>query len=122
MVAEEAPPIGGAGPTTAAGVDPIVIGSQIVLGLQTVISRQVNLNTAPAVLTVGAFHGGLRENIIPDSVWMIGTIRTLDEGMRKLIHERITRTAQGIAQSGGATADVTITRGSWPAWRSTICG
>jgi amidohydrolase len=63
------------------------------------------------VLTVGAFHGGLRENIIPDSVWMIGTIRTLDEGMRKLIHERITRTVQGIAQSGGATADVTITRG-----------
>jgi amidohydrolase len=99
------------GALPAAGVDPIVIGSQIVLGLQTVISRQVNLNTAPAVLTVGAFHGGLRENIIPDSVWMIGTIRTLDEGMRKLIHERITRTVQGIAQSGGATADVTITRG-----------
>lgn len=99
------------GALPAAGVDPIVIGSQIVLGLQTVISRQVNLNTAPAVLTVGAFHGGLRENIIPDSVWMIGTIRTLDEGMRKTIHERVTRTVQGIAQSGGATADVTITRG-----------
>jgi amidohydrolase len=99
------------GALPAAGVDPIVIGSQVVLGLQTVISRQVNLNTAPAVLTVGAFHGGLRENIIPDSVWMIGTIRTLDEGMRKTIHERVTRTVQGIAQSGGATADVTITRG-----------
>jgi amidohydrolase len=94
-----------------AGVDPIVIGSQIVVGLQTIVSRQVNLMTAPAVVTVGAFHGGLRENIIPDSVWMIGTVRTLDEGMRSLIHERITRTAQGIAQSGGATADVTITRG-----------
>jgi len=95
----------------SAGVDPIVVGSQIVVGLQTIISRQVNLMTAPAVVTVGAFHGGLRENIIPDSVWMIGTVRTLDEGMRSLIHERITRTAQGIAQSGGATADVTITRG-----------
>ncbi len=93
------------------GVDPIVIGSQIVLGMQTIISRQVNLLTAPAVVTVGAFHGGLRENIIPDSVWMIGTVRTLDEGMRKLIHERIKRTVQGIAESGGATADVTITRG-----------
>jgi amidohydrolase len=95
----------------SAGVDPIVIGSQIVVGLQTIISRQVNLNTAAAVVTVGAFNGGLRENIIPDSVWMIGTVRTLDEGMRSLIHERIKRTAQGIAQSGGATADVTITRG-----------
>jgi amidohydrolase len=94
-----------------AGVDPIVVGSQIVVGLQTIISRQVNLMKAAAVVTVGAFHGGLRENIIPDSVWMIGTVRTLDEGMRSLIHERITRTAQGIAQSSGATADVTITRG-----------
>lgn len=93
------------------GVDPIVVGSQIVLGLQTIISRQVNLTTAPAVVTIGAFQGGLRENIIPDSVWMIGTVRTLDEGMRALIHERIKRTAEGIAQSGGATATVTITRG-----------
>ncbi|MBI1808696.1 MAG: amidohydrolase [Gemmatimonadetes bacterium] len=95
----------------SAGVDPIVVGSQIVLGLQTIISRQVNLNTAPAVVTIGAFQGGLRENIIPDSVWMIGTVRTLDEGMRTSIHERIKRTAEGIAQSAGATADVTITRG-----------
>ena len=95
----------------SAGVDPIVIGAQIVLGLQTIVSRQVNLSTAPAVVTIGAFQGGLRENIIPDSVWMIGTVRTLDEGMRTLIHERIKRTAEGIAQSGGATADVTITRG-----------
>ncbi len=95
----------------SAGVDPIVVGAQIVLGLQTIISRQVNLGTAPAVVTIGAFQGGLRENIIPDSVWMIGTVRTLDEGMRSLIHERIKRTAEGIAQSGGATADVAITRG-----------
>jgi amidohydrolase len=95
----------------SAGVDPIVIGSQIVLGLQTIISRQVNLNTAAAVVTIGAFNGGLRENIIPDSVWMIGTVRTLDEGMRTLIHERIKREAEGIAQAGGATATVTITRG-----------
>ncbi len=95
----------------SAGVDPIVIGSQIVLGLQTIISRQVNLNTAAAVVTVGAFNGGLRENIIPDTVWMIGTVRTLDEGMRTLIHERIKREAEGIAQAGGATATVTITRG-----------
>ena len=95
----------------SAGVDPIVIGSQIVLGLQTIVSRQINLSVAPAVVTVGAFQGGLRENIIPDTVWMIGTIRTYDEGMRKLIHERVKRTAEGIAQAGGATAEVVITRG-----------
>ena len=93
------------------GVDPIVVGSQIVLGLQTIISRQVNLSTAAAVVTVGAFQGGLRENIIPDSVWMIGTIRTYDEGMRNSIHERVKRTAEDIAHSGGASATVTITRG-----------
>ncbi len=95
----------------SAGVDPIVIGAQIVLGLQTIVSRQVNLSTAPAVVTVGAFQGGLRENIIPDSVWMIGTIRTYDEPMRASIHERIKRTAEGIAQSAGATAAVSIVRG-----------
>jgi amidohydrolase len=88
----------------SAGVDPIVVGSQIVMGIQTIVSRQVNLASAPAVITVGAFQGGLRENIIPDTVWMIGTIRTYDEGMRQTIHERMKRTAEGIAQSAGATA------------------
>ncbi|HEX4931719.1 MAG TPA: amidohydrolase, partial [Gemmatimonadaceae bacterium] len=95
----------------AAGIDPIVVGSQIVLGLQTIISRQSDLTTAPAILTVGAFHSGLRENIIPDSAWMIGTVRTLDPGMRTEIHQRLKRTAELIAQSAGATADVTIELG-----------
>ena len=95
----------------SAGIDPIVVGAQIVLGLQTIISRQVNMSTAPAVVTIGAFQGGLRENIIPDSVWMIGTIRTLDEGMRNDIHMRVARTAEEIAKSAGGTATVTITRG-----------
>jgi len=95
----------------ASGIDPIVVGAQIVLGLQTIISRQSNLVTAPAVLTVGAFHAGLRENIIPDSAWMIGTVRTLDSSMRTDIHERLKRTATSIAQSAGATADVTIELG-----------
>ena len=72
----------------SAGVDPIVIGAQIVLAYQTIISRQVDLSTAPAVLTVGAFNGGLRENIIPDSVVMIGTLRTYDAAMRTSIQER----------------------------------
>jgi amidohydrolase len=93
------------------GVDPIVVASQIVLGLQTIPSRQVDASLAPSIVTVGAIHGGVRNNIIPDSVEMIGTIRSLDEKMREEIHMRIKRTATDIAQSGGATADVTITTG-----------
>ena len=74
------------------GVDPIVIAAQIVLGLQTIVSRQVDLTREPAVVTVGMIQGGVRENIIPDSVEMRGTIRTFDEEMRDDIHERVTHT------------------------------
>jgi amidohydrolase len=91
-----------------AGVDPIVVGSQIVLGLQAIMSRQVNLSSAPAILTVGAFNSGNRNNIIPDSAVLIGTVRTFDEAVRREIHARLKRTAEGIAQSAGATADVQI--------------
>jgi len=93
------------------GVDPIVVASQIVLGLQTVISRQSDLSTAAAVVTIGSIHGGLRSNIIPDSVVMVGTIRTLDPDMQAKIEERIRRTVDGIAQSAGATAEVFISGG-----------
>jgi amidohydrolase len=93
------------------GVDPIVVASQIVLGLQTIPSRQVDASLAPSIVTVGAIHGGVRNNIIPDTVEMIGTIRSLDEKMRSDIHARIKRTAEDIAASGGAKADVTITPG-----------
>ncbi|MEA2338649.1 MAG: hypothetical protein QOE82_2656 [Thermoanaerobaculia bacterium] len=93
------------------GVDPIVVASQIVLGLQTIPSRQVDSSLAPSVVTVGAIHGGVRNNIIPDDVEMIGTIRSLDAKMRDDIHARIKRTAEDIARSGGATATVTITEG-----------
>ena len=93
------------------GVDPIVVGAQIVLAYQTIISRQVDLTTAPAVLTVGAFNGGVRENIIPDSVVMIGTLRTYDAAMRVAIQAKMIRTAEAIAQSAGATADVKIVNG-----------
>jgi amidohydrolase len=95
----------------SAGVDPIVTASQVVLGLQTIVSRQVNLQTAPAVVSIGMIQGGVRNNIIPDSVVMIGTIRTLDPEMREDIHRRVRVTAEGIATAAGATADVTITRG-----------
>ena len=93
------------------GVDPIVVASQIVLGLQTIPSRQLDASLAPSIVTVGAIHGGVRNNIIPDEVEMIGTIRSLDAAMRDQIHERIRRTAESIATSGGATANVTITTG-----------
>ena len=90
------------------GIDPIVVASQIVLGLQTITSRQINVTTAPAIVTVGVINGGVRFNIIPDSVVMAGTIRTFDAAMREDIHARIRRTAESIAQSAGATAQVTI--------------
>src|SRR2546425_9386620 len=91
-----------------AGIDPIVVASQIVLGLQTITSRQVDLTAGPDVITVGAINGGVRFNIIPDSVVMQGTIRTFDTAVRNDIHQRIRRTAESIAQSAGATAQVTI--------------
>jgi len=93
------------------GVDPIVVASQIVLALQMIPSRQLDVSLAPAVVTVGSIHGGVRNNIIPDHVEMIGTIRSLDEKMRDDIHVRIKRTAEDIAASAGAKAEVTIETG-----------
>ena len=88
------------------GVDPIVAASQIVLGLQTIVSRQTNLTKAPAVITIGMINGGVRNNIIPDSVVLVGTVRTLEAGMQKDVHARIKRTAESIAAASGATAEV----------------
>ena len=93
------------------GVDPVVVASQIVLGLQTIPSRQLDSTLAPSVVTVGAIHGGVRNNIIPDEVEMIGTIRSLEAKMRDDIHARIRRTAESIASAAGATATVTIDTG-----------
>lgn len=93
------------------GVDPIVVASQIVLALQLIPSRQLDSTLAPSVVTVGSFHGGVRNNIIPDDVEMLGTIRSLDAKMRDDIHARIKRTAEETARAAGATADVTITAG-----------
>src|SRR4051812_27133891 len=93
------------------GVDPIVTAAQIVLALQTIPSRQLDVSLAPSVVTVGAIHGGVRNNIIPDEVEMIGTIRSLDEKMRSDIHARIKRTAEDIASSAGAKAEVKIDTG-----------
>jgi amidohydrolase len=95
------------------GVDPIVTSAQVVLGLQTVVSRQTDLTQEPAVVTIGSIHGGLRGNIIPDEVRMDGTIRTFDEGMRDEIHERVSYLAEHIARGSRATCKVCITK-SYP--------
>jgi len=93
------------------GIDPIVVGSQIVMGLQTIISRQVNITEAPAVVTIGRFTGGNRANIIPDEIELEGTIRAFDENVRKDIQRRVAATATNIAESAGATATVSYTLG-----------
>jgi amidohydrolase len=90
------------------GIDPIVVGSQIVMGLQTITSRQVDLTLTPAVVTVGMFRGGIRTNIVPDSVELAGTIRTFDEAVRADLHQRVQRTAESIAAASGTTASVRI--------------
>ncbi len=92
------------------GVDPIVTAAQVVLGLQTVVSRQVDLTREPAVVTIGQIRGGVRHNIIPDSVEMRGTIRTFDEEMRDDVHERVTSISEGIARSARATCTVCISK------------
>jgi amidohydrolase len=71
----------------------------------------VDVSLAPSIVTVGSIHGGVRNNIIPDDVEMLGTIRSLDKTMRDEIHARIKRTAEDIAAAGGAKAEVTITTG-----------
>ncbi len=90
------------------GIDPIVVSAQIINGLQTIISRQTELTKEAAVITVGRMQAGIRENIIPEEAFMAGTIRTLDEGMQQKIHDKIRLTATKIAESAGATAEVTI--------------
>lgn len=94
-----------------AGVDPIVLSSQIVLGMQTIVSRQVDISQVPAIVTVGVIDGGVRNNIIPDSVVMLGTIRTFDMKMRSEIFSRVTSTASHIAMSAGGSAKVVIDSG-----------
>lgn len=91
------------------GVDPVPVAAQIVLGLQTIVSRQIDLTTAPAVVTVGVIRGGTQPNIVPSEVELIGTVRSLDPKMRTEIRKRIESTAAGIAEGNGAKAQVSFT-------------
>ncbi|MCD9016824.1 amidohydrolase [Fulvivirgaceae bacterium QH1ED-6-2] len=92
------------------GIDPIVVSAQIINGIQTIVSRQTQLTKEPAVISVGMINAGVRQNIIPETAEMSGTIRTFDPAMQQDIHERLKRTATLIAESAGATAEVTIDR------------
>jgi amidohydrolase len=96
------------GSTPWTGIDPITVSAQIIIGLQTVISRQTELTEEAAVITIGSIHGGVRSNIIPEKVELIGTIRTLNTDMQDKIHEKIRLTATKIAESAGAVAEVRI--------------
>ena len=94
-----------------AGVDPIVVSSQIIMGFQTIISRQTNLTVTPAVITVGTIKGGTRANIIPGEVEMEGTTRGFDPTIRTVIHEKMEKMAKFIAEAARATAETTFYRG-----------
>jgi amidohydrolase len=90
------------------GVDPIFVSSQIVTALQGIPARQLDITKGPAVITIGSMHGGVRGNIIPDDVEMIGTIRTFDVGVREELHAKLKKTVNLIAEASGAEATVTI--------------
>lgn len=90
------------------GVDPIHAASQIVTALQAIPSRQLDITKGPAVITIGSMRGGVRGNIIPDEVEMLGTIRTFDVGVREELHAKLRKTVDLVAESAGAEASVTI--------------
>jgi len=100
------------------GVDPVVVSAQIVGGLQTVVSRMTDITANPAVVTVGAIKGGIRNNIVPDDVEMIGTIRTFDPQQRREIIDNIRRLVENTAAASGATATFEIDPGSNPVVRN----
>jgi len=93
------------------GVDPIVTAAQMINNIQTIVSRSMELTKQAAVVTVGVIEGGVRHNIIPESVKMEGTIRALDEDMRQLIFKRLETIVQNTAESNGAEATLTIHKG-----------
>ena len=96
------------------GVDPIVIAAQIVGAMQTVVSRQIDITAHPAIVSVGAIKGGIRDNIIPATVEMIGTVRTFDLVQRDVILADLKRLVENMAIAGGATATFEVGRDGYP--------
>ncbi|MGI8617689.1 MAG: amidohydrolase [Gemmatimonadaceae bacterium] len=90
------------------GVDPVVTAAHIVTALQTIVSRNVNLTENPAVVTVGKITGGVRSNIVPEQVELIGTLRALHPDDRQLLHARVRAIAQNTAAAMGATVEISI--------------
>jgi amidohydrolase len=86
------------------GVDPIVVSAQIITAMQTVVSRQIDITQNPAVVSAGIIKGGVRNNIIPDSVEVIGTIRTFDAKQKQQIYDAMKRIVENTAEANGATA------------------
>ena len=81
------------------GIDPIVTAAQMINSLQTIVSRNLELTEAAAVITVGAIHGGVRSNIIPEDLYMLGTIRTLRPSMRKTLLKRFEEVVLNLSRS-----------------------
>lgn len=96
------------GSTPWASIDPIVTSAQIINGLQTIVSRHINLTQQPAVVTIGAIHGGVRSNIIPEKIEMLGTVRTFTDEDRLNIRKLITKKAKLIGESMDADVEVLI--------------
>jgi len=92
------------------GADPIVASAQVILGLQTVVSRQIDTVRQPSIVTVATIHGGVRDNIIPDLVELKGTIRTFDEDLRSELHQRVRDTVEHHARGCRCDADVRVQR------------
>ncbi|MGA0373105.1 MAG: amidohydrolase [Flavobacteriaceae bacterium] len=90
------------------GIDPIITASQIINGLQTVVSRNLSLTKAAAVVTIGAIHGGVRSNIIPEKLYMLGTIRTLDSLMRETTLQRVKEMVNHIAAANNTIAKLSF--------------
>lgn len=97
------------GATPWDGVDPVVVASQIILGFQTIVSRQMNITQLPAVISVGMFNAGIRYNIIPEEANFGGTTRTFDLQQATTLHEKMSRMAREIAEASGATAELKFT-------------
>ena len=95
------------GSTPWTGIDPIVTAAQIVNNIQTIVSRSLPLTEAGAVVTIGSIHGGVRSNIIPESLYMLGTIRTLDEAMKATVLRRLEEIVYNTANANNAKAKIT---------------
>ncbi len=93
---------GGHGAAPHLSIDPILVAAEFVASVQKVVSRQID-PLQPAVVTIGAIHGGTTHNVIPTSVTLLGTVRAFDHGVREKMAERIERVLRGVCEAAGAT-------------------